>query len=157
MADLDDYDFDGTDAGASTTFPMEAGQIKKGGHCVIKNRPCRVVETSTSKTGKHGHAKVHIVALDIFTGKKLEDICPSTHNTLVPHVKREEFSLMDIGDDGYTSLLTEDGDMREDLKVPEDDIGTKMRDGFESGASLSVSVISAMGEEKIIAVKEEST
>jgi hypothetical protein len=24
---------------------------------------------STSKTGKHGHAKVHMVALDIFTGK----------------------------------------------------------------------------------------
>ena len=23
---------------------------------------------STSKTGKHGHAKVHLVALDIFTG-----------------------------------------------------------------------------------------
>jgi translation elongation factor P/translation initiation factor 5A len=23
---------------------------------------------STSKTGKHGHAKVHMVALDIFTG-----------------------------------------------------------------------------------------
>jgi translation initiation factor 5A len=47
---------------------------------VIKGRPCKIVDVSTSKTGKHGHAKCNFVGVDIFTGKKYEDMTPSSHN-----------------------------------------------------------------------------
>ena len=64
MSDIEG--FEKTDAGASAVIPMEAGQIRKGGYIMIKDHPCKVSDVSTSKTGKHGHAKVHMVALDIF-------------------------------------------------------------------------------------------
>merc|ERR1711865_1259783 len=98
--DEDDETFESTDAGASETYPMEAGQIRKGGHIMIKGNPCKVLDVSTSKTGKHGHAKCHFVAQDIFSGKKMEDLVPASHTTNVPFVKKVELQCMGVDDDG---------------------------------------------------------
>ncbi|CAM9355166.1 unnamed protein product [Heterosigma akashiwo] len=158
-ATLDDYNFDQGEAGASLTIPMEAGQIRKGGHIVIKGHPCKVVSVSTSKTGKHGHAKCNFTATDIFTGKKYEDIVPSTHNTTVPNVFRNEYQLLDIQDDGFLSLMDDAGDTKEDIKLPEHPEGFKeqIQSEFDSGKSLAVTVLSAMGHSQVIAIKEDSS
>ena len=42
MADEHDVHFESADAGASLTFPQQAGTIRKNGFIVIKNRPCKV-------------------------------------------------------------------------------------------------------------------
>jgi translation initiation factor 5A len=143
-------------AGASKTFPQQCSALRKGGHVMIKGRPCKIVEMSTSKTGKHGHAKVHMVALDIFTGKKLEDICPSTHNMDVPNVVRKDLQLVDIDGD-YLSLMDDSGDTRDDIKVPEDDLGAEIRERFGNDEGLIISVLSAMDEEVCVAVKHQTT
>lgn len=159
MADAADETFESADAGAAEVIPMEAGQIRKGGYIVIKNRPCKVVSVSTSKTGKHGHAKCNFVATDIFTGKKLEDIVPSTHGTTVPNVFRSEYTLLDITDEDYLSLMDEGGETREDLKMPErpDELVKSIREGFDAGDSLILAVVKAMGEEHIMACKKDTS
>merc|ERR1711862_704690 len=92
-ADDDGPTFESGDSGASDTYPVQAGEIRKGSHLMIKGHPCKCVEVSTSKTGKHGHAKAHIVAIDIFTGKKYEDLCPTSHNLDVPFVTKTEMQV----------------------------------------------------------------
>merc|ERR1712186_270100 len=142
----DDYDFGGGDAGASATFPMQCSALRKNGFVMIKGRPCKIVGMSTSKTGKHGHAKVHLVALDIFTDKKLEDICPSTHNMDVPNVQRKDYQLLDIVDD-FLSLMDDTGEQREDVPVPEGKVGDEIREKHENndeGNIISVTLLSAV-------------
>jgi len=109
---------------------------------------------STSKTGKHGHAKVHMVALDIFTGKKLEDICPSTHNMEVPNVKRKDYQLIGMEDE-FLSLMDDTGETREDMKCPDerDEVGNEIRNAIENEVDILVTVLSACGEECVIASK----
>jgi len=150
-----EHTFDSADAGASATYPMQCSALRKNGFVVIKSRPCKIVEMTTSKTGKHGHAKVHLTAIDIFTGKKLEDLSPSTHNMEVPNVTRREYQLLDITDDGFLSLMSEDGTTKDDVKVPEGEVGEKINKLFrEEEKDTNVIVLTAMGEEVAMDAKE---
>eukprot|EP01066_Platyproteum_vivax_P006649 Platyproteum_vivax@DN239_c0_g1_i1.p1 len=155
-----DVDFGGGDAGAKHTIPAQAGTLKKNGFVMLKGKPCKIVEITTSKTGKHGHAKAHLIGLDIFTGKKYEDLCPTSHNMEVPVVKRDEFQLIGINDDGFVDLLLGDGSMKSDLTLPKDSEGiedstaVQIRGYYDEGKDILVTVQAGCGVEKIIQVKE---
>jgi translation initiation factor 5A len=103
--------------------------------------------------GKHGHAKVHMVAVDIFNQKKYEDICPSTHNMDVPNVSRNEYALLDV-DDGFMSLMLPDGSTKDDVRIPDGELGQKIQADFDEGKELIVCILAAMGEEAAISYKE---
>ncbi|PVU96214.1 hypothetical protein BB561_001312 [Smittium simulii] len=158
MAENNDHDhqFESADAGASMSYPMQCSALRKNGHVIIKGRPCKIVDMSTSKTGKHGHAKVKLVALDIFTGNKYEDLSPSTHNMDVPNVKREEYSLINIDDD-FLNLMDSDGAMKDDIRLPSGDLGQQITAEFETGKELAVTVLTSMGEEAVISFKEAAS
>jgi len=153
---MEEHTFEAADSGASATFPMQCSALRKNGFVMLKGRPCKIVEMTTSKTGKHGHAKVHLIGLDIFTNKKAEDICPSTHNMDVPNVKREDYQLMDISDDGFLTLMGEGGELREDLKLPEGELGGQLKNEFENGREILCTVLKACGEECVIAIKNNT-
>ena len=162
MSDAEDETFESTDAGASETYPMEAGQIRKSGHIMIKGNPCKVIDVSTSKTGKHGHAKCHFVAQDIFTGKKMEDLVPASHTTNVPFVKKIELQCMGVDEDGFVSLLTDDGEPREDIKLPNtlpqappdaEEVSKRINEMLDKEVEFNCIILCACNKEVIVDTK----
>lgn len=45
--------------------------------------------------------------------------------------------------------MTQDGTPKDDVKVPEGDIGTQITGSFDEGKDLLVTIVSAMGEEQV--------
>lgn len=152
MSELGDTDFESGSSGASLTYPQQCSALRKNGHVMIKDRPCKIVEMSTSKTGKHGHAKVHLVGIDIFTQRKYEDICPSTHNMNVPHVNRKDYQICDI-EDGYVTMMDDNGEEKSDLKLPEGTLGEEIQAKHDNGETFLLTVLNSCGEEAIIGTK----
>ena len=102
-----------------------------------------------------------------------EDISPSTHNMDVPNVVRNEYQLVCLFlpfcdqrgcnpnprpqvniDDGFLNLMTQDGTAKDDVKLPDSELGKQIQDDFDEGKDLLVTIVSAMGEEQAISYKE---
>ena len=155
MSDGDEYAIDAEgDAGSATTYPLEAGQIRKGGYIVVKGRPCKVVDVSTSKTGKHGHAKCHFVTIDIFSGKKLEELCPASHNAMVPFVKRNDYQVGDceeaVPGEPISLLDLETFEPLDGYNMPPDvELCKQIKSDFDDGKDVFVTLLEAMGEAMI--------
>lgn len=64
--------------------------------------------------------------------------------------------MIDIGEDGFVTLLLDDGTTKDDLKLPDGELGTQIKDAFDEGKDLLVSVLKSMGQEAIIAHKENT-
>jgi len=113
-----DFDMSSGAAGAAETIPIRAGDVKKGTPVMLKDHPCKCIEVTTSKTGKHGHAKAKIVGLDVFTGSKYLEVCPTSHNMMQPVLTRSEWELTDISSSNQLVLMNLAGEQKEDLDLP---------------------------------------
>lgn len=55
--------------------PITASAVKKNMYVLIDEKTCKIVDVVTNKTGKHGHMKVSLTGLEIFTQTKHLYMC----------------------------------------------------------------------------------
>jgi translation initiation factor 5A len=97
-----------------------------------------------------------LIGIDIFTGRRYEDVRPIGHMIQTPNVRKKDYLVVNIDDEDYITLLNEDTcNVRSDIKLKEDsDITRRLLDKFNEGTGqIKVTVLKALGEEQIIAFK----
>src|SRR3990167_667019 len=72
------------------------GSLKKGDTIIIDEAPCRITDTATSRPGKHGHAKVNLMAVGVLDGKKRQLVMPGHDRIEVPIIEKKTAQLLSI-------------------------------------------------------------
>ncbi|MEU2451091.1 translation initiation factor IF-5A [Streptomyces sp. NPDC012765] len=133
---------------ADGTTPIQASSVRKGGYLLLKGRPCKITDMSSTTTGKHGHAKMCFVGDDIFTGTRYEDMSPASFTMKAPVVTQTTYSVTGVEGDTLT-LEDADGETRTDLPLPKGDLGESIRAQFADGNDITVSVTAAMDTQAV--------
>lgn len=148
---------DSMDHDRMDTSPVDIGSLHETNYVVLERRPTKIVEVHHSQPGKHGHTKVRLIGIDIFTGRRYEGVAPVGHMISVPKVTKKEYLVVNIEDGKYTSLLDENKcQLNESITLNAEDNAVHQRliDKFNSGqGQIKVTVLKAMGEEQIMAFK----
>ena len=74
----------------------EVRTLKVNRYIIIDDEPCKIVEYSTSKPGKHGEAKARIVAIGVFDGRKRSIVHPVTHKVQVPIIDKRNAQVIAV-------------------------------------------------------------
>ncbi|MEM4154773.1 MAG: translation initiation factor IF-5A [Candidatus Caldarchaeum sp.] len=87
--------------------PVDLGSLKEGHNIVIDGEPCRIVEVEKSKPGKHGSAKVRLVAIGIFDEVKRSMVGPADNRVEVPIVDKRSGQVVAVGSDSVSVMDNE--------------------------------------------------
>lgn len=123
----------------------EVGKLKEGRFIIIDEEPCRIVGYSTSKPGKHGHAKAKIDAMGLFDSQKRSIVRPTNAKIEMPIIERGNAQVLAIV---VNNAQLMDLTTYETFELP---IPIELRGDVKEGVELEY--IQALGRRKIERVK----
>lgn len=74
----------------------EVRELKVGRYMLVDDVPCKIVDITMSKPGKHGEAKARMVAIGVFDGQKRSVVYPVKHKVKVPMIEKKNAQVLSI-------------------------------------------------------------
>ncbi|MEM4272485.1 MAG: translation initiation factor IF-5A [Candidatus Bilamarchaeaceae archaeon] len=115
-----------------------SSDLKEGRYVLIEGAPCRIMSIDKSKPGKHGAAKMRIVAIDIFTGQKKNLLTQSGADVEVPVIERKNAQVLSVSGNSAQVMDPQTYEVY-DVQIPEDLVG-------QINAGDEVEMLQAMGK-----------
>ncbi|MCL4445049.1 MAG: translation initiation factor IF-5A [Thermoplasmataceae archaeon] len=120
----------------------EVRELKVGRYMLIDEEPCKIMEITMSKPGKHGEAKARIVAIGAFDNQKRSVVFPVKHKIKVPIIEKKTAQVLSITNKEAQLM---DSETFETFIIPlDDDIIDRVKPGTE------IPYWDTMGKRKIV-------
>jgi translation initiation factor 5A len=130
------------------TKPVDVGELRVGGYMMIDGEPCKIMDITKSKPGKHGSAKARIVAIGVFDGQKRQFVKPVDSGAEVPIIDKRTGQVFAINPTGVQIM---DLETYEYLDAPFPDEEDVPKSKLVSGVEIEYWRI--LGKVKITRVK----
>jgi translation initiation factor 5A len=111
--------------------PAEVGSLKKGSYVIIDDIPCRIVDYSKSKPGKHGSAKARVVAIGVFDNVKRSFVKPVDSQIEVPMIEKRNGQVIALLPAAVQVMDLENYEMLEAPIPEEEELKSKLASGVE--------------------------
>ncbi len=126
--------------------PVELGSLRVGSYVIVDDEPCRIVEYSKSKPGKHGSAKARVVAVGIFDGVKRSFVKPVSAQVEVPIIEKRSGQVIAVLPTAIQLMDLETYEVFE-APTPDEELKSKLEPGVE------VEYWKILGRTKIVRTK----
>jgi len=136
---------------------VNVNDLRRGAYVMMEGKfACKIAEINRSKQGKHGSAKVSVVGFDIFSGRRYEELWPTSKNVEVPEVMKKDLEFTGQSKPGYIDVkVLRNGQPHAPVKIPEDEAGELIQAFLAKRVPFIVQYQSAMGENKIVMAREK--
>jgi len=111
--------------------PVRLGAIKVGSFVMVENEPCKIMDYSKSKPGKHGSAKAQVVAIGVFDGVKRSFVKPVDSNVEVPLIEKRSGQVISLQPSAVQLMDLETFDVFDASYPEEQDLKSRLANGVE--------------------------
>jgi translation initiation factor 5A len=112
--------------------PVDVGTLRTGSYVIVDDEPCRIVDITKSKPGKHGSAKARVVTIGVFDGVKRSFVKPVSAKVEMPMIEKRTGQVLATLQNSVQIMDLETYEIFETAFPEDQDLRSQLNEGVEA-------------------------